>query len=306
LPLSCEPGTTCFIQSYVDVDPGSGSRDFRCGSATYDGHKGVDFRLLSVAAARTGVSVLAAADGTVRGARDGMQDAFVDAANQQSIADRECGNGVVIDHGQGWETQYCHMRKGSVAVRTGQHVARGTRLGEVGYSGLTQFPHVHISVRHNGAVVDPFSGAGQDNSCRATAPTSSDTLWEDAVLSAFSYVNGEVIGAGFTADRVSTAMLEADHQPQPPDAASPALVFFARFINLVSGDKVRMRVSGPAGYAIAYETPPLDRNKASYVATAGRRRTTERWPSGAYEGAVDLIRGERVIASRAGVRLDLP
>jgi len=44
-PLDCVPGTTCLVQDYVDRDPGTDARDFRCGRLTYDGHDGTDIRL---------------------------------------------------------------------------------------------------------------------------------------------------------------------------------------------------------------------------------------------------------------------
>jgi murein DD-endopeptidase MepM/ murein hydrolase activator NlpD len=56
------------------------------------------------------------------------------------------------------------MKEGSVTVVTGEQVGRGDVLGQVGMSGRTQFPHVHISVRHSGAVVDPFAPDG-DRDC---------------------------------------------------------------------------------------------------------------------------------------------
>ncbi len=117
LPLACQPHKTCFIQTYVDIDPGKGVKDYMCGSATYDQHSGVDFRLLSAAAAtKTPFPVLASADGTVKGVRDGVEDVLFKKEKPQDVAGRECGNGVILDHGDGWETQYCHMRKGSVGV----------------------------------------------------------------------------------------------------------------------------------------------------------------------------------------------
>ena len=36
LPLDCTLGETCFIQNYVDNDPGAGAADFTCGTLTYD------------------------------------------------------------------------------------------------------------------------------------------------------------------------------------------------------------------------------------------------------------------------------
>jgi len=116
LPIACEPHKTCFIQNYVDLDPGPGVRDYSCGRATYDKHSGVDFRILSAEAAKSQVPVLAAADGTVKNTRDGVEDIFFKKAKPEEVAGRECGNGVIIDHGGGWETQYCHLKRGSVRV----------------------------------------------------------------------------------------------------------------------------------------------------------------------------------------------
>ena len=66
------------------------------------------------------------------------------------------GNAVVITHADGFDTIYAHLRKGSVAVKKGDSVKRGQRIGSVGLSGLTEFPHLHFEVRFNRSVTDPF------------------------------------------------------------------------------------------------------------------------------------------------------
>ena len=106
---------------YVDLDPGPGFKDYMCGTRLgEDGHSGTDFAIPSLAAMRAGVPVLAAADGRVRNIRDGMEDVSVAVIGQAAIEGRNCGNGLAIQHGDGWETQYCHLRKGSVAVQPGE------------------------------------------------------------------------------------------------------------------------------------------------------------------------------------------
>jgi hypothetical protein len=45
VPVACEVGRTCFIQNYLDQDPSPESKDFACGTLTYDGHNGTDFRV---------------------------------------------------------------------------------------------------------------------------------------------------------------------------------------------------------------------------------------------------------------------
>ena len=159
LPITCAVGTDCWVVNYVDLDPSPDTRDYACGKTTYDGHKGVDFAIRDLEAMAKGVPVLAAAAGTVEGVRDGMAD--LDAGRpggRAAIAGRECGNGVLVDHGGGWTTQYCHLRLNSVRVKKGDRVEKSQTIGMVGHSGLAEFPHVHIQLAKDGRIVDPFVG----------------------------------------------------------------------------------------------------------------------------------------------------
>ena len=286
LPIDCRLGETCFIQQFVDRDPGPGARDFTCGSLSYDGHKGTDFALPDAAAAISGVAVLAAAPGTVTGLRDGEADHF-DDADATGTPGRDCGNGVVIDHGDGWESQYCHMRNGSVAVRVGQKVDAGTPLGQVGMSGRAAFPHIHLSVRKDGAVIDPFD-TGDTASCGVGARP----LWADAV----PYVPGGLVSAGMSDGVPDFGAIKSGEAHHPAlEADAPALVFWAQVYGTQAGDTLRLLIAGPEGRFLD-QSVTLDRAQARAFRAAGRKLGMQNRRPGAYKGTAILMRGGVEIA----------
>ncbi len=304
LPLDCTPGTNCIVQHYVDRDPGPQAADYRCGHQTYDGHDGIDIRVPTLRAMASGVAVIAAADGVVAALRDGMPDVSVNDVDPASIAGRECGNGVVVDHGDGWVSQYCHMKKGSIDVKVGDHVATGAPLGEVGLSGNTEFPHLHFTVRKDDKTVDPFAvePLASPAAC-AFAGDDRTGLWSPEASKALVYRPAFVLNAGFsnavvTMQQVESGTLE-DIQLKPD---SPALVFYGRAIGLETGDVQRLTLTGPDGKVFAAnELAPLDRPKDEYFAFVGKKRHEAPWPAGTYSGRYSVVRGGKEIAAKDAV-----
>ncbi|WP_420806445.1 peptidoglycan DD-metalloendopeptidase family protein [Novosphingobium fuchskuhlense] len=104
------------------VDPFTGGGAF---------HAGLDFR------GPIGAPILAAAAGTV--SFTGVKQGY--------------GNCVEISHGNGLLTRYAHMSQ--IAVRIGEVVRPGRKIGAIGSTGRSTGPHLHFEVRIADRPVDP-------------------------------------------------------------------------------------------------------------------------------------------------------
>ncbi|MEF2145156.1 MAG: M23 family metallopeptidase [Desulfovibrionaceae bacterium] len=288
-PLQCEYGQNCFIQQYFDHDPSPGWKDYTCGSLSYDGHTGTDFRV-SYDDYLAGVPVLASADGVVVAIRDNMPD--IDAHGREHlIKGKEAGNGVVLEHGDGYRTQYSHLKRGSILVKRGDKVKAGQPLGMVGLSGMTEFPHLELAVRHNGKSVGPFTGGKANPACNDT----SGNLWAPETARLLRYIPTAPLDAGFAMQRPSLPEVLRDPLYDAPlQANAPALVFWVAIFGAQQGDVAHLELHGPDGNTLAQNDTIFPKNQAQRLDFIGKKgRTT--WPSGEYTGRYTLKRGAQVI-----------
>lgn len=113
------------------IMPTRGRISSRYGMRNGRMHRGLDI------AASTGTQIKAADGGTV--VFTGYRGAY--------------GNLVEIDHGNGYKTRYAHCSK--ILVKTGDKVYKGQHIANVGNTGRSTGPHLHLEVLKNGQNQNP-------------------------------------------------------------------------------------------------------------------------------------------------------
>lgn len=298
LPVDCAMGGVCTIQNYFDHDPGPGRRDYACGRLSYDGHDGTDIRVPDWPTMQGGVPVIAAADGIVVGARDGMPDVSIDRlpGGAAALEGRDAGNGVRLDHGGGWHTQYSHLLQGSVTVRTGDQVRRGDRLGLIGLSGNTVFPHVEFSVSLDGRDIDPFVGLAPVADGRFDCGEARTPLWSEAALARLDYAATGPLIAGFADRPVDFARARrGGFRETSLPLTAPALVLWVEFFGALAGDAWEMTITDPSGAVVHQQTATFDESNVLQSLFSGRRRPPEGWRPGVHRGTFRLTRDGAIV-----------
>lgn len=293
LPVKCEIGNSCLIQKVVDHDETSGRRDYRCGTLTTDGHDGTDIRLRTMEDMQLGYAVVAAATGTVVRSRDGEPD--ISSRNRLDLNGREAGNGVVIDHGNGWETQYSHLRRGSVGVKPGQPILAGQQIGLVGISGNAEFPHLHFTVRHEGKAIDPFTGNRQGTACDASAPPNG--IWAPETARSLGYTPTAIISIGLASAVPPKSVADRAVVPGLTGRQAP-VILWADVIGAKPGDIQTFDIIGPDGRSVHRQQAEVVDGGLSWFAYSGKRSPPTGWLPGLYLGKYIIQRSGRVIEKR--------
>ncbi len=101
-----------YVTAYFDHS----GKDWNCGTKRYGGHRGSDYGCGSWSGMSAGRDIVAAAAGKVVYAHDGEYDK---CSTGKCSGGSGFGNYVKLQHADGKFTYYAHMKKGTVAVKTG-------------------------------------------------------------------------------------------------------------------------------------------------------------------------------------------
>lgn len=287
IPIDCPKGESCWIVNHVDRDRSRNALDYKCGHLTNDRQRSTDFAISGKNAQKKKIPVLASAPGVVVGVRNTEDDNFYRTKVKPHPGNLNCGNGVMIEHQEGWTTQYCHLRKGSVTVKKGQEVTEGQVIGAVGLSGKTEFQHLSFTVRHEKTTVDPFIGLEPSNECGSGA----QQLWKSPNDPVLSYRGPEIERGGFSDIRPSKEGSPPQNDARPVISRQTRAIFlWSDFINLRPGDIVWFRVFAPAGAQIMEHSLTIKHHHFSKRIFVEFQKRWVLWPDGEYRGSVTLRR----------------
>lgn len=104
-----------------------------------------------------GATVLAVADGVVTAVRDDFAESATLSAHPAYTADKATGNYIAMDIGQQRIAFYEHLQPGSIRVKPGQRVKKGTPVAALGFTGQTTGPHLHF---HLANTASPLGAEG--------------------------------------------------------------------------------------------------------------------------------------------------
>lgn len=296
-PVSCTYGQDCWPVNYVDVDPLVGAAtDYKCKEKTYDANRGTDVALMSVGQMRGGVDVLAAAAGRVVRVRDGEADHYKtsDELDRIRAENKDCGNGVLIDHGDGLQTLYCHLKQNSIVVKSKQKVKAGQKIAQVGMSGYAEFPRLGFSVLWEGGYVDPFTGVLNTKGCGQMK----EGMWLAGLP--VSYEDVVIFDGGFRAQVPNFEAIKSGQSENPIALPlhSGAFVFWAGFFNVEKDDEITMYIYDPNGALFVRQKEDVPQTRTRQYYFSGRKIGRVQLTEGTYKGRVEIRRDGVLIGEK--------
>jgi hypothetical protein len=304
-PLDCKDNSDCVAVYYPDRLPGPGVRDYQCGNNALDGLPYAQISIRSLYELDKGIAVRAAADGEVKGGVDGIHDEGPNWRDREGNPPPYCGNGIEIDHGNGWTGRYCHLREGSLFVKQGDRVKAGDTIAFAGWSGKANLPGLGFWLRRSDNIIDPFDSEDVASPCEGNGTP----LWKDAPRHVRRYEELIVVDAGFTASPqpLMPDVIRGYHHRRELPLTSPTLVFWVLVANVTAGEVRTMQIVGPDNKLVAEQKHEERDNRPVAMLHTGAARPEGGWKAGEYTATLVIARevNERVVRVNKIYRIEM-
>ncbi len=272
-PLDCELGKSCWISNLPRHHLQGKQLDFRCGPITYDYNVGTDIAIKDIKQMQEGVAVISPMDGIVEFKRDGVRDINVKDIGHKPVQDKECGNEVIISNDE-LRVQLCHLKNKSIRVSVGDEIKAGDLIGEVGLSGLTEYPHLHISFHDKSDAIvreiDPFYGSQPDCGLKPKS------LWSNPELMERHATTGIVYNYGFAFENITTERVMSGDYPHIQPEYPEAFIAFVDIFSVNKGDKLTILILDSSNNIFAKREHKFGKYQARYFLFVGKNLRGER------------------------------
>lgn len=271
-PVACRLMSDCWITNHVDLNNNINQiEDYMCGQKGTDNNKSTHISLGSKGAMEKNIPAIAAADGIIKTAEN---------------IGGFCGNRVLIDHGKGWESSYCHLKPETIIVKPNQKVKQGQILGAIGMSGQADWPRLSYAIMRNGMVFDPFSGGTTLEGCNPKAKP----MWISGVNP--PYEPAHVTSIGFTVGTVSNAQILNGTVKSAAVImeSTPQLSLYSLLMNIQKGDDITMKIIEPSGRILNEAKIIADSDRNYYPIYFSTMRQNRLWDKGNYRGMMTVTR----------------
>lgn len=284
-PVKCTINKDCWILNYVDNDSTANWHDYKGGKQTYDGHTGTDIAIKNLSIMKQGIDVTAAQSGFVIATRDGMPDKNALSQDLNQLQNIGCGNRVAIKHTGGWVTDYCHMKNGSIKVKKGDFVTTGQTIGQIGLSGLTEFPHLHINVQQGTQFLDPFTGFEK------YIKGSKNPLWDKNTLQQLIYKPLVIYNIGVSNEIPTFLNIRNEkYKNNQISSSSDMILIWIDAMHVEVNDTIDILVKNPMGTTFINKNAIIDKANAKKLMYVGKRKSGNGFAKGNYNVQISFKR----------------
>lgn len=261
LPLDCRLGINCWITNLPSHNKKDKAVDFLNNSKTYSGNVGTDFTIQL----NTHMKVISPINGRVKSIQDDINDISISKIDRQSSEINKCGNFVVLVQDD-YEIELCHLKKNSIAVNIGDEVKIGQNLAEVGLSGVSDSPHLHVNIRRikenqNYIEVDPFYDVQKKE--YGLTPQS---LWSNQhQMEKQAAQTGIIYNYGFSFDQIIPEEVRIKQNNNELQPSSPrSIIGFVDIFSVNPGDKVTLKIVDDSNKELVSKTKEFNQYQHRY------------------------------------------
>lgn len=283
IPIECKFGEDCFLLNQVEK--------VECAQLPFSTKDGVIFIAKHDALVRDGIKILASQDGRVKAVRSNVDD-----QDKSTVGIAPCGNGLIITHANGYETQYCYLRKDSIKLKKGDKVKEGQELGLMGMSGNINYPALLFTLKQKNKHIDPFTNNHASKDC---GYNSDKSLWNSEAIKAMIHSGTIITNYGFTTEEPEIAKARnGDYNIMTIAGNTNIIGYFIDLIGVYEGDLIFIEMLSPDGYKIvSYQKKFVDFNPRAFAHIVYKNQS-QKLNEGEYKISFKLLRQGSIIIEK--------